>query len=323
MNGYSQYDLREFEKWMVKLFGAVCICFGFASISQAAEETKLKIAAIGQATPDVTESRGILAGRTPKIAAAADFHDYICSHNSDGGMLTAIVDAALRQEISDVEYDVSINQGKSAFQEAKAHEDTQMSFPWYRPNCERGSFLTEHTKSLCDNFQWSESLYEVVVGYFSAKGYDRPLRRHPDVFGATLCVPGVEFPQMLHEVGVSDLNTRIIVRKSPAACLIAVKKKEADLALMPVSMAATEIEHLGLEDEIVPHVALDRVLSLHAIAPLTSESAADDVSLLNSGLQKIRKSGEWFNIVQDFADGHDHDHAYDHGILESVATASD
>lgn len=319
MNVFTRNDSRPIVKWAIKLLSGACLVLGAASFASADEPTKLKITAIGQASPDTVQERGILEGRTPRISAAADFHDYICAYNSDGGLLTAIVDAALRQEVSEAEYDVSIKNGKNAFKDAKAHEDTQMSFPWYKPNCEGGTFLTDHTKSLCEEYKWSESIYDVVVGYFSAKDYKRPLRRHHDVFGSTLCVPGVEFPQMLHEVGISDLNTRIIVRKSPAACLVAVKKKEADLTLLPISMAATEAEHLDLEDEIIPHVTLDRVMSLRAIAPLSSDTAGDDIALLNNGLGKIHKSGEWFDLVQKFATGHEHDHAYEKKELQNLS----
>ncbi len=310
-----------------RLLGAAVMivvgAIGAAAPAAAADEATLSVAAIGRTPTDTNSGGGILAGRTSNIAAAADFHDYICAYNSDGGMLTAIMDAALQQEISGASYNVSIASGKNAHQDALAHKGTQMSFPWYKPNCGGTSFLTSHTKSLCTDYRWSDSIYDMVVGYFSTKNYARPLRRHDDVYGATLCVPGVEFPQMLREVGISDLNTRIVVRKSPAACLTAVMKEEADLTLLPISMAATEVEHLGLEDQIVPYAALDRVMTIHAIAPVASDTSADDIALLNSGLQKIRQSGEWFETILKFADGHEHDHAYEREALQNLSAALD
>lgn len=324
MNKTYEFNRRSIGVWVKNLMGAAAIfVVGAASSAAATDETTLSVAAIGQSAIETTDDGGILKGRTSQIAAAADFHDYICSHNSDGGMLTAIMDAALRQEISAADYNVSIKSGGKGFQTAQGHAETQMSFPWYKPDCKGASFLTSHTKSLCTDFQWSDSLYEVIVGYFSAENYSRPLRGHHDVFGTTLCVPGVEFPRMLREVGISDLNTRVMVRKSPAACLTAVMKKEADLTLLPINMAAVEVEHLDLQGQIIPHAALDRVMTLHAIAPNASETAAEDIELLNTGLRKIRKSGEWFGLVEKFAKGHEHDHAYDRKALQNLSQLSE
>ncbi len=271
------FSCRLAEKLAGTLVVAVSVLTaGDVSPAKAADETTLSVAAIGEVSREA---------------------------NEDGFMLAAIMDAALRKEISDDRFSVSTGNGTTSPRDALTQTDADLSFPWYKPNCDGNAFLTSYTTTLCTDFQWSDSIYEVVVGYFTAKDYDRPLRRHVDVYGTTLCVSGVVFPQMLHEVGISDLNTRVLVRRTPAACIQAVNANEADVTLLPISRASVEVERLDLVDEIVPNLTLDRVLSLHAIAPRTSETAAQDLELLNSGIRKIRKNGEWFEIIATFSSG--------------------
>lgn len=220
--------------------------------------------------------------------------------NEEGGMLTSVVHAALRQEIADADYDLSVTADEIANQAAPLQDDVDMSFPWYRPDCEGNTRKSTQARSLCADFNWSDPLYHVVVGYFTAKNFDRRLTSHHHVYGTTLCILSDASPQLLRDVGISDLNTRLVVRPTSADCLTAVMQKEADVSLLPIGVAAAKVEELGLGEDITPNVQLDRVLTVHAIAPLASETADDDIGLLNDGLRKIRKSGEWFEIVEQF-----------------------
>ena len=88
-------------------------------------------------------------------------------------------------------------------------------------------------------------------------------------------------------------------------------------------MAAIEVKHFGLEGKIKAHDHLDRVMTLHAVASKGLISADEDIALFNRGLKSLRKTGEWFEIVQKFADGHDHDHAYNSDGSKSVTAQSD
>lgn len=306
---------------MIRLSCAVAAAIGLGALTNADAATKLTVTAVGSTAAAPSEDEGILTGRAPRQSAANDFHDFVCAFNSSGGMLTAIVNAALGAEMDDGEFSVSIDSGKQAQGATRIASD--LSFPWYKPNCARPSYLTAHTRALCKDFVWSEPIYEMLVGYFSAVDYDRPLDRHEDVFGTTLCLAGREFPEMLHEVGLSNLNTRLMFEKSPAACLGAVADGRADLTLLPINMAAVEMDHFGLRDRIIGHHHLDRVMTLHAVASQDSLNASDNIALFNRGLESLRGSGEWFEIVEKFADGHDHDRAYDASAIRTFAAKSE
>lgn len=288
----------------------------------ATETRGITVTAVGYFPTEASEDSGILNGRAPRTSAANDSHEFTCAFNSDGGMLTAILNAALSEVLPADGFSVSLDSGPKAKTASSGGGASRLSFPWYKPNCQAASFLTKHTTALCNDFHWSQPIYEMIVGYFSAQDYDRPLDNQDDVFGTTLCLAGKEFSQMLHEVGLSDLNTRLVYRKSPAACLKAVVAKEADLTLLPINIAALETEHLALTDQIKAYYHLDRLMSLHAIAAKTSPTALDDIAVLNNGLLALRESGAWFEIIEEFADGHDHDHPYEDKVLPTTVAKS-
>lgn len=260
------------------------------------------------------DAGGILAGRAPRATALTEFEQLVCPLDQGGGMLTAIVNAALAHGGAgeDFSVDVAERADDERLGGIASADAGGVTFPWYKPNCDRPSYLTEHTKRLCDEASWSEPIFEMFVGYFTRADYERPLMTTWHLMGATLCVSGQEFPNLLRERGVSENNARIIKRDRPGSCLSAVMRGDADVAVLPDSVADEAMRDMGLIDKIIRQPALDDIVTLHAVAVRDDADANATLAIIDRGLNEIRESGEWFEIVASYLSGHTHDAPHSH-----------
>lgn len=278
---------------------------------------------------EAAEDTSILGGRAPQATALAEFEQLICPLDTGGGMLTAIVNAALAHGGADEGFSIKVDTAKNARETiAKAGEATRgITFPWYKPKCDRPSYLTEHTRRLCSDAAWSEPIFEMFIGYFTRADYERPLTASWHLMGATICVSGNEFPNLLKERGVSENNAKIVVADKPGACFDAVILGAADIAVLPDSVADQALREKGMVDAILRHPGMDEMVTLHAVAQKGDEEGAATLAILDKGMNEIRESGEWFEIVANYLAGHDHsgghEHvAHNHASAEQTLTAS-
>lgn len=255
------------------------------------------------------EGAAILEGRAPQATALQEFEQLICPFEGEGGMLTAIVNAALSH--GGAGEDISVRIAETT-DRAELISMRGVTFPWYKPRCDRPSHLTEHTRWLCEQAEWSEPIFEMFVGYFTRADYERPLTSSWHLMGATICASGSEFPNLLRERGVSESNARIIIKPLPDACLESVVAGEADVAILPDSVADEALRENGMMDAIIRQPALDEVVTLHAIAQKGDAAGAATLAMLNRGMDEIRRSGEWFEIVARHLANHPHDGGYRH-----------
>ena len=307
---------------------AMCV-FGAAN---ANEETT--IARLIESEVTASSTGGILADHRNELGAIFEFEDLTCPFNKDGGMITKIVNKAMATVIPLDDFDIAFvvadahdhdHDEKPASRQIKSFKDQRdqllaellegksetLTFPWYRPNCAAPAFLTDHTRDLCNNYQWSEPLYEVLIGTYLRADFGNQPRNHTSLYGRTICQSGEELPRMLRERGVSDLNARLVAGGSPKACFDQLLSGAADAAIMPLLTGARlQREHAEFE-EIQSAFNLDIQMTIHAISVDGDQRGRRNIKALNLGMANLRASGVWDEIVDEFFMGHDHSAPYD------------
>ena len=315
---------------VIRTAAIAAICFAGPVFSD--EAATMSLASTGSAGQ---HSGGILGDHRRPIGAIFEFEDLTCPFNEDGGMITKIVNEAMATVIPPDDFQISFitasdhdhhghghkpsaRKGIKAFKEQRDHlladllsdQGGRLTFPWYRPNCAAPSFLTDHTRDLCDNYQWSAPLYDILIGTFLRADFGAQPHNHTALYGRTICQSGEELPRMLRERGVSDLNARLISESSPKACFEMLLSGEADAAIMPL-LTANRLQRKHEEfAEIQSAFKLDVQMTLHAISAAGDARAASHIKALNLGVKNLKASGAWDEIVEEFFNGHDHGKSY-------------
>lgn len=251
---------------------------------------------------------GILGGARKHLHAKFEFEDLTCPLNEDGGMITKVVNEAMKTVIAPqgfstkfIGHDVSLSET----------ETQGLIFPLYRPNCAEPSHLNDHARDLCENRIWSDPLHAIIVASYQRAGFEHKVTKVRNLYGLTICQAGSELPRILGERGVSKLNARIITKGNPAACFKALSAGTVDIAMMPLSTGSRILEGVEKYSQIEQIPELDYVLTLHAVGKSGSARAMLDIEALNLGLSNIRSSGKMMEIAKDYFFGHDHDAKYD------------
>lgn len=237
--------------------------------------------------------RAVAQDTAKSLMSLPDFEAY---SGADGGFISRIVVAALDRGAPETPAEVALAEGPEPHKAALDADDL-VSFPWYRPSCEEPAFLNEHTKRLCAEFEWSESLYEMFIGFYSREDRGRVLSSTRDVYGSTICVSGTEFPNMLREFGITPYNSLIQKAASPRECLDNVLSGEADYAFLPDDAAGRLVQGDEAYAALERQPRVDGMITLHAVAPKGAADAVRTLEALDRGVAEIRADGSWFNII--------------------------
>lgn len=240
----------------------------------------------------------ILQRVTPRLSVMTGIRELACNIDREGGMLTSIINAALAEERPTTSYAIDFVVGDNPH--ARQLSDpalNPLSFPWYRPDCVKP--LDDRDAALCDDFAWSESLYDMLVGYHSLASANLRLAGLDDLDGASVCVPSDELARHLRREGV-DRIAALEVRATPEACVAALRSGDVEFVFLPLATA----EAMNRTGDLAAHEALDTALTVHAIAPKSDPQSVAALEMLGAGLGTIRDNGKWFEIIARFHRAH-------------------
>jgi len=84
---------------------------------------------------------------------------------------------------------------------------------------------------------------------------------------------------------------------SATACFEALAAGETDVVSLPRNEAQAAVLASGLTGRIAAVPALERGVTLHAVANQSNSVGVATISRLNRGLEAMREDGSWFQIV--------------------------
>ena len=175
-------------------------------------------------------------------------------------------------------------------------ENALLSFPWIMPNCETPSKLTAQSRILCDNYTFSDPLFEITLGLFTRPG--DPLTNAAfaaDFTDKSICIPPFHSEDILLESGISLTQRNITRAPSFVSCLNGLEDGRFDVIVADYQSQQTYSPTLN--GQVIDIPAFARQTTLHAIAYNDNQKALAVLKMANAGLQQLMSSGEWFGIV--------------------------
>jgi polar amino acid transport system substrate-binding protein len=261
---------------------------------------------LGQSAADTTAIRqrttealpGPSGDRPIRVLTATGWAPFMDEDQAQGGLLTEIINLALENADSKPEYQIDfINDDGAHLQPLITDHAYDISIGWSQPNCELTDKLEDESKFRCNNLDFSDPLYEEVLGYYTSSS-DPVFADHSELKGKRICRAEAYTLAPLEEVDLVAPVIEIVRAPSAADCVNFVLENKADAALVAVDVALGRINELGADDQIQMHEALTFVDVLHAVIAKTHPQNDEILDVINNGLGNIKDSGLWFATVR-------------------------
>lgn len=218
----------------------------------------------------------------------------------EGGMMTQMVSRAMEIGNPDQEFRVVfVNDWGSHLTELLPSGVFDMGFPWFLPDCTKVDILSEPNAMRCTDFNASDPFYEAGVSYYALNDSEyAAATEYTELYGATLCRPDGWFSFDLEGEGLVAPNIELVFATSEEACWERMLAGEVDIVTYDTLPAQDDARDLGIEDQVTEMTALASSVTLHVFTPKTNPNGEAYLQTLNAGLEQLRLSGEWFDIVR-------------------------
>ncbi len=239
------------------------------------------------------------AGNSPfRIALYHQWAPFLDEKSESGGMLTEIVRRALEESTDKPAFKMHfVSDFKFILNPLLVDHAYDMSVGHTKPNCEAFDDLSEESQFRCNSLDWSQPLYEEVIGYHSLNGMPT-LNQHSDLFGKSICRPDGYSTADMDVAGVKEPAIEMVRPATPADCVAAVIDGKADYAALSTDVVQGLAKELDVESLIKVHEPLNHVSTVHVVTAKSHPQAQSMLQVVDNGLDKLKNSGEWFNIVR-------------------------
>jgi len=229
----------------------------------------------------------------PRFMAKAGDTPFIGSDNS--GVLPDILAAALRNGGFEGALEIARPENVSDVLQASVQPEALLAFPWIMPQCEDAASLSPQSAYICENYTFSDPLFEITLGIFTRA--DSPLveASTPAAFaGKTICVPQFHTDDILRNSGILAANATAIFANNFQSCLAGLEESTFDAVVGDYQSFAS---YAPAQSGIIDISAFAQSSTLHAIAYSQNPAATEMLGIVNVGLKKILVSGEWFSLA--------------------------
>ncbi|MCG3266372.1 LysM peptidoglycan-binding domain-containing protein [Yoonia sp. I 8.24] len=218
-----------------------------------------------------------------------------------GGLFTQMVRRSLELGNEEQAFDIMfVNDWGSHLEVLLPSGAIDMAFPWYRPDCSKLENLSAPNAVRCTDFNHSEPFYDALVGYYTLAGsaYENA-DTYEDLYGARLCRPEVWFTFDLEAEALVAPNIELIQAETQAACWDLLREGEVDVVTYDALPAEEDADNAGMTDVVVDLPELTSQQTLHVFVSKTNPNGDAYMDIINAGLEDLRLSGEWFEIVRE------------------------
>ena len=167
---------------------------------------------------------------------------------------------------------------------------------WFKPNCALIDKLSDDSKFRCNNLDWSQPMFEQIIGYYTRVDQPRPAS-HRDLFGLHVCRPSGYSTFMMEEVDLVEPNIKFTRESMTTGCFEGLVSGKYDAVVLAADVAEGAIAKIGAKDKVKFQDHLSQVATMHAVIAKTNPNAKAYIATLDSGITKLKESGEWFRIV--------------------------
>ena len=269
------------------------------------DDTSTSIADVSAITQPVTsDALPVPSDRAIRVVTGSNWAPFNNEDQEQGGMIVEITNVALAAANGSPEYKIDfVNDWGAHLQPLISDHAYDFSISWFKPNCDNVALLGEGSQFRCNNLDWSEPMFEQILGYYSRASAAAPTS-HADLMGKTICRPEGYATFMLEEHGLVEPNVTMVRPTDPATCFSGVANGDIDFVALAADTSEGVIAELGLGDEIRFDEDLSQVLTIHAVISKTNPHAEEYLAALDSGINAIKENGEWFSIIRRHLTAH-------------------
>ncbi|MGB3317377.1 MAG: LysM peptidoglycan-binding domain-containing protein [Albidovulum sp.] len=234
-----------------------------------------------------------------KVLLASGWAPYTDESLSGGGFLTRLATTALNRAGNDRPYELGwVNDDSSHLTTLMPLGAFDIAVAWTVPDCDKNpDLMGEDSQRRCYDFYHTVPLYESIIGY-----YTRPDSKYADAktladfSGAKFCRMKGYFTNDLEEAGLVEPLITLVRPTGADECIKAVADGTADVTGMAVQQALGAIAATGLEAE-VDDTSVTYLTTIRILAHKSNPFALQYVAMLDAGLNEMRETGEWYDIV--------------------------
>lgn len=243
------------------------------------------------------------------LLTGSDYAPFTDLRYTKGGMISAIVLEAFEKGAPDQKISIDwVNDWsahlKTLLVERRAFDG---GFPWYRPDCDRRETLDRNGRLRCDNFYFSEPLYDSIIPFFALRDAVTPVKEPEQLHGKRVCRPAEFLTFDLIEMGLLSVTSKVAENKiefiqpgTPKDCFELLVSGEVDFVSINSLTAESTISRMGISDKVEAHDGVARIVSHHFVVPRNRPEGAALMRRFNIGLAALQKSGRLQELKQEY-----------------------
>ncbi|MBZ8118585.1 transporter substrate-binding domain-containing protein [Roseovarius sp. LXJ103] len=231
------------------------------------------------------------------LVTASDYAPFTDRDLPGGGLLTEVVDAAMRKANPAAGYAIHwVEAWDAHLDPLLSNALVDMGFPWVRPDC-----ATTPQEYHCTNFAFSDPMFEMLTLLFTRRSDPIAFAQDSDVHGKVLCRPeGLS----LHQMDRPDrrwLAQELVRLERPRAvadCFEMLISGEVDAVVLNEFTGRNAMKDLGLKAQV--QIVQTRPLAIEGLHVLVHKSHPEADQLLetiNAGLRGIKQDGTYQQII--------------------------
>jgi ABC-type amino acid transport substrate-binding protein len=234
-----------------------------------------------------------------KFVTANDWKPFTDESLSGGGIYVRMAATAMRRGGNDRDFKISfVDDWGSHIATLLPTNAFDISIAWSKPDCSKIDLLGEFAVTMCTKFDFSLPIYEVAYSYHTlVDSKYAGARAFSDYLGARICRPEGWPTSDIEVEGLAEPAVTFVHPKSPLDCAEMLLKGEVDLYSIEVETSTANFEELGATDKVELNPALATFNTHHFVISKSNPHAAEYIALINAGVQEMRESGEWYDIV--------------------------
>jgi len=236
--------------------------------------------------------------RQIRVAQGSNWAPFANEAQAQGGMITEIANVALANSDGGTAYKIDfINDWGAHLTPLVTDHAYDFSLSWFKPNCDQVERLGEDSQFRCNNFDWTEPMFEQVFGYYT-RANEPEVTSYDQLLGKVVCRPSGYATFQLEENNLKEPNITLVRPSDPKECFTGLVAGDIDVVALAVDAADGAMIETGTSDAIRLNEALAQVLTIHGVISKNNPQAEEMLAEFNSGLLKIKDTGEWFEIVR-------------------------
>lgn len=236
--------------------------------------------------------------RQIRVAQGTNWAPFANEAQEQGGMLTEITNVALSNSAGGTPYKIDfINDWGAHLTPLITDHAYDFSLSWFRPNCDKIDLLGEDSQFRCNNFDWTDPMFEQIFGYYT-RATEPEVTAYDQLLGKTVCRVAGFATFQLEEDNLQPPNVTWVRPDTPEECFTQLVSGDVDVVALAVDSADGAMVATGTKDDVLLNESLSKILTLHAVISKNNPQGEAMLAEFNSGLAAIKDSGEWFEIVR-------------------------